>query len=127
MRLKRGKSLRVTNQKIQSQFGIRGIILGAAGFEGLPVLGQRQRVDREEDEEVVLLKRIDDRPLGQLKSNGDGPTKALQQGFRPFIDAPDLVGNATEFALLFTGGLKTDVVFGVRPVDANIGRKSLRV
>src|ERR1019366_3166055 len=63
LRLERRKSLWVTHQKIQSQFGIGGIVLGPAGLESLAILGKRQRVDRKEYQEVVFLKCIDDRPF----------------------------------------------------------------
>ena len=38
----------VAHQKIQGKFGISGIILGAAGFEGFAILGQGRRVDGKE-------------------------------------------------------------------------------
>ena len=89
-------------QQIQGKFGIGGIVLGAAGFEGLTILGQGRRVDRKEHEEVVLLQRVDNRALGQFQSNRDGAAEALVQRLRPLIDGRHPVGNAIEFARLVT-------------------------
>jgi hypothetical protein len=55
LRLERRKSLWVMHQKIQSHFGIGGIVLGPARLESLAILGKRQRVDRKEYQEVVFL------------------------------------------------------------------------
>ena len=98
LRLQRGKSLWVSHEKIQGQFGIGGIVLGATGFEGLTVLGQGRRVDGKEHQEVVLLQRVDNWALGQFQSNGDGTAEALAQRLRPLIDVRHPVGNAIEFA-----------------------------
>ena len=58
----------MAQQQIERELGIGGIVLGAAGVEGLAVLGQGRRIDREEHEEVIVLQRVDDRSLGELKS-----------------------------------------------------------
>src|SRR6516162_3357344 len=64
LRPERCKSLWVAYQKVQSQFGIRGIVLGTAGLEGLAILGKSQWVDRKEHQKVVLLQCIDYRSFG---------------------------------------------------------------
>jgi hypothetical protein len=69
LRLQRGKSLRVSHEKIQSKFGIGWIVLGAAGREGLTVLGQGQRVDGKEHKEVVFLQCVDDRTLSAVEQD----------------------------------------------------------
>lgn len=121
LRLKRRKSLPVAHQQIQSQLGIGRIVLGSAGLERFAIFGQGQRIAWKEHEEVILLERVDNRPLGQCKSNRDGSTKALVQRFGPFIDACNLMGNAIELALIVIGRLQADVVLGICPIDADIG------
>src|ERR1700674_137563 len=125
LRLQRRKSLWMSQQKIEGKFGVGGIVLGPAGLEGFAILGQSRWVDWKEHEEVVLLQRVDDRALGQFKSNRDGAAKALVQRLRPFIDAGHLVGNAVELASIVTGYLKADVMLGIRPIDANVGRERM--
>ena len=90
------------------------------GFEGLKILGQGRRLDRNEHKEVVLLQRVDNGALGQFHSNGDGTAEALAQRVRPLIDGRHSVGNAIEFARLVTRGLQANVMLGIRPIDADI-------
>ena len=125
LRMKRFEPLRVVQQQIESHFGIGRIVLGPTGLEGDTILCQRRWVDWKEHEEVVLLKRIDDRAFGQFKGNRNPAAKSLIQGFRPFIDAGHLVRNAGELALIAASSLQTDVVLGIAPIDADIGRKWL--
>jgi hypothetical protein len=65
----------------------------------------------------------DDRPLGQLKGNRDWATIAPVQRRRPLVNACYLVGDAVELVIGITNGLQANVVLGICPVDADIGRE----
>jgi len=61
--------------------------------------------------------------LGQLKGNRDWATISLVQRLRPLVNACCLVGDAGEPVLSITRCLQADVVLGICPVDADIGRE----
>lgn len=108
-------------QQIQGELRIGGVILGSTGFEGFAVLRQHRRIDWEEDEEVVLLQRLHERPLGQLQRDGDGAAEALVHRACPLLDSIDPMRQAIKLWLLAIGGLQTDVVLRIGPIDADEG------
>jgi hypothetical protein len=48
----------MTHDKIEGKFGVGGVILGPAGLERNPILGQGRWVEGQEHEEVVLLQCV---------------------------------------------------------------------
>src|ERR1700737_5648189 len=58
----------VPDQDIELIFCVGGIILGMARGKGFAVFRQRCGIDREEDQEVVLLQCVDDRPFRELEA-----------------------------------------------------------
>ena len=122
LRLERLENIAVMEEQLQGVFRIGGIILCSTGFESLAVLRQCGRVDWKEYEEIVLLQRIDDGSFGQFQCHGDGATETLVHRGSPFLDAVHGMWELTKFSLLAVGGLQTNVVLGVRPIDANEGR-----
>ena len=62
--LEAGELVRMAEEKLEGKLGVGGVVLGAAGGEGLAVAGEGLGLDGEEHEEVVLEERGDDRPLG---------------------------------------------------------------
>src|SRR5690242_5290202 len=91
-------------------------------MEGLPVLSQSRRIDREEHQERVALQGIHQRSLGEFKANGDGPSaEALTQPLGPLRDRLGTVHQDARFTLVATGGQQTYVMFAVGPVDADDG------
>jgi hypothetical protein len=109
-------------QKIECELGIGGIILRPAWGEHLAVLGECGGMEGKQHEELVLAKRIDDRPLGELKDDRDGPAaEALAQRPGPFVDHFGPVLELKGFARLAGGDLQTQIVFAVGPVQADEG------
>ena len=121
MGIERSQALTVVHQQFKCMLGVGRIVLGAAGLECFAVLRQGRRIDRKEHEEVVLLQRIDQGPLGQLQRDGDGTAESLPHRDRPLVDRIDLVFDARELASLAVCTLQTDVVLLVGPVDADEG------
>src|SRR5262249_1738966 len=94
---------------------------GATGFEGFAVLRQHRRIDGEEHEKVVLLQRIHERPLGQLQRDGNGAAESLAHRACPSLDSIDPMRKAIKLSLRAVGGLQTDVILRISPIDADKG------
>ncbi len=66
----------MVQQQIERQFRIGRIVLGPTRLECLAISGQRQRVDRKEHEEIILLQCGNNWPPGQFEGNRDRATEA---------------------------------------------------
>jgi hypothetical protein len=62
----------MAEQELEGELGVGGVVLGAASGEGCAVASESFGLDGEQDEEVVLEERGDDRSLAELDANGDG-------------------------------------------------------
>ena len=67
----RRELLAVANEELEGDRGVGRVVLGAARGEGAAVLRERAGVDGEDDEDVVLEQRRDDRAVGELEADGD--------------------------------------------------------
>jgi hypothetical protein len=82
--------------------------------------GEGLGLDREDDEEVMLEERGDDRPLAELDANGDGSaTKPGAEFAGPVTEGGWGTGNDGALALGGAGRAEADVVLPVCPVDAD--------
>jgi hypothetical protein len=107
-------------QELELEFGVRGIIFGAAGGESLAVPCEGEGIDGEQDEELVFAQRGNHGPLIELQAYGDGVTaEALAQGSDPGIDCFRGMVEATGLACGGVSGLETESMFGIGPVDAD--------
>ena len=59
-------------QQFELPFGIREVIFGSTGRQGLAIPCQRQRIDREEGEKVILAKGRDHGSFGEFETDGNG-------------------------------------------------------
>ena len=101
-----------------------GAVLGPAGREGFAILRQRQGIDREEGQKVIRAPGGDQGAFVEFETDGYGLAGAprAQRG-DPHVDG---LGGVLELkALTFCGAssLKTNIMFGIRPVDPNKGSK----
>ena len=69
--LEAGELVGVSEQELQSELGVGGVVLGAAGGERRAVASEGLGLDGEEDEEVVLEQGRNDRTLAELDADGD--------------------------------------------------------
>src|SRR6185437_7680905 len=121
--MERMEPLRVAQHKLQRKLRIGGIVLGAAGLECHTILRQQAWVDREQDDEVVLLQCVDDRSTGEFERNGNRATEPRLQSLDPSINLVRLMREPAKFSRPTAAWLKTEVVLGVRPVQADLGSK----
>jgi len=93
-------------QEVERQFGVRGVVLGVAGGEGLAVAREGKGIDGKEHEEVVLAQDGDKRALIQFEADGDRLTlEPLAQGANPWIDGFWRVLDGGVLACVRAGGL----------------------
>jgi hypothetical protein len=114
----------VADEKFELILGIGGVILGMTWCEGFAVFRQRCRIDREQDQEIVLLQRIDQRPLGELQAHRHGPTlEAFSERASPLINGIGTMNQDVKLSRVGIGNLQADIVLPISPIDANKGRK----
>ena len=110
----------VPDEQFELILGIGGVILGMTWCEGLAIFRQRRRIDREQDQEIVLLQCVDERPLGELQAYRHGPTlKALSERASPLLDGVGTMNQDVKLSPLGVGNLQADIVLRIGPIDAN--------
>jgi hypothetical protein len=113
-------------QEFELEFGVRGVVLGVAGGEGLAVSREGKGMDGNEHEEVIRAQGGDKRAL--LKFEADGARLALEplaQGANPCIDGFWRGLDDGVLAFVRAGGLSAEIVFGIGPIAAEVGGKFL--
>ena len=124
--LERLQLVAMGQQQFELEFGIRGVVFGPARCEGFAIPRQRQRIDRKEDEKVILAQGRDHGPFGEFEADGHGLAfEPRTQRGDPRING--LRGVSELKALTFCGasGLETNIMFGICPVDPNKGSKGV--
>jgi len=65
--LKGRERIAMLEPEFKEEFGVRGVVLGLAGGEGLAIPRQHEGIEGQEHKEVVLAQRIDDGALLEFK------------------------------------------------------------
>jgi hypothetical protein len=74
-------------QAFQLELGVRGIVLGVAGGEGLAIPRQGEGIAGKEHEEVLLAPRRDEGALVECEAESHRfPFEPLAQGAHPRVD-----------------------------------------
>jgi hypothetical protein len=93
-------------QKLTLEFGVRGVVLGVAGGEGLTVSREGTGIDGKEHEEVILAQGGAKRALIKFEADGDWlALEPLAQGANPCIDGVCRVLGDGVLAFVRAGGL----------------------
>src|SRR5438132_3791758 len=107
-------------QQFQAHLRVRRIVLGSAGFKGLPVARGRRGVDRIEDKEWILQERVNEWSFGLLQTEGNLPSrKTLLQPSRPLHNGLGRVFQNGTFSLSCGAIIQTEGVPLARPINAN--------
>ncbi len=124
LRLERLQLIAMGEEQFELEFGIRGVVFGPAGRKGFTIPRQCQRIDREEDQKVILAQGGDQGTFGEFEADGNGLTaEPRAQRSDPRLNG---LGGVIELkALTFCGAssLETNIMFGICPVDPNKGSK----
>jgi hypothetical protein len=120
---KRGALVAVCEEECALECGSGGVVCGPAGGKRFTVLGQGERIDGKEHEEIILAQGGDNGPFIQLKTHRNGlSVEPRAQGLDPRVDRFRAVLEHQKLSSLRASGLEADIVFGVSPVEANTGR-----
>ena len=104
--------------------GVGGVVCGPARGEGVALPRQRQGMDREEDEQVILAQGGDQGACGACETEGHGLTvEPRAPRGDPCVDGRGGVLELEAFPLCGASRLEAPVMCGIRPVDPNKGRK----
>jgi hypothetical protein len=99
------------------------IRFGPARLEGLTVLREGQRIDRIQDQEVVLEKGIGDGSPGLFQGNGHAASfKALPQLLGPLVQGFGALLQSRRLAISPAGGFEAGHVKLIGPIQTNPGR-----
>ena len=126
LRREGGQLVAMGQQQFELEFGIGGVVFGPAGGKGFAIPRQRQRIDGEEDEKVILAQGGDQGPFVEFEADGHGlAVEPCAQRGDPRVNG--LRGVLELKALPFCGAsrLETPIMFGIRPVDPHKGRKGV--
>jgi hypothetical protein len=108
-------------------FGVRRVVLGLAGREGVPVPREGEGDDGPADEAGLRAQRGDEGARGALATEGQGwPLEPRAPGAHPRIEGVGLVVGDAERMCLGASGLHAALVCGLRPVEADEGRQRRR-
>src|SRR2546425_1670783 len=124
--LERLQLVAMGKEEFELEFSIRGVIFGPAGRKGFTIPRQRQGIDREEDEEVVLAQGGDQRPFVKFKA--DSKRLAMEPCAQRGDPRVNGLGRVLELKALPFGGarsLEAPIMFGISPVDPDKSRKGV--
>jgi hypothetical protein len=124
LRIERLQLVAMGEPQCELECGVRGVVFGSAGREGFAIPRQRQGIDREEDQKVILAQGGDQGALVEFKTDGYGlAVEPHAQRGNPRVDG---LGWVLELAVFTFGGashLEAPIMCGISPVDPNKGRK----
>jgi hypothetical protein len=110
----------VSKQAFELEFGISGVIFRVAGGEGLAVPGEGERMNREQDEELVFAQCGAQGPLVEFQAHSDRlASKALAKGTDPLGNGCGSVGQNPALSFVGVSGLEAEIMLGIGPVDAD--------
>ena len=72
LRLERLQLVAMGEQQCELEGGVRGVVFGPAGREGFAIPRQRQRIDGEEDQKVILAQGGDQGAFVEFEADGHG-------------------------------------------------------
>ena len=126
LRLEPRQRVAMGEEQCELECGVRGGVLRSAGRKGFALPRQRQRLDREEDEKVILAPGRDQGAFGECEAEGTGLTaESRAEWGDPRVEG--LRGVLALQALPFGSArhLETNIMFGICPVDPNTGCKGV--
>ena len=110
-------------QQFELQFSVAGIVFSPTRGEGFAVPRQGQRINREEDQKVILAQGEDQRTFVQFEADSHGLTvKTRTQCGGPRVDSLGRVLKLEALSFCSASRLEASIMFGICPVDANKSR-----
>jgi hypothetical protein len=121
-----GQLVTVFEEQFDLECGVGRVIFGPARGTRFAVLGHGEGIDGKEHEELILAQRRHDGPFLAFQAHGKRRTvEPRTQALDPRVDHLRSVVEAQQLPVRRAAGLSTDIVFGIRPVEADTRRKCL--
>src|SRR5262245_10942333 len=127
LRAQRRELVTMSEQQLERDLGVRSIVLGMARRESAAVLSEHVRIDRKQNEEVVLGERRDDWAAGKLQRHGNASSpEALLESTGPSLDRGRTMFDDSALETLQPGHVEADVVLAICPIEPDEGSKDHR-
>ena len=124
--LERLQLVAMGKEEFELEFSIRGVIFGPAGRKGFTIPRQRQGIDREEDEKVILAQSGDQGPFVQFEADSHGlAVEPRAQRGDPRVNGLGRVLKLKVLTFCGASRLEAPIMFGISPVDPNKSRKGV--
>jgi hypothetical protein len=118
-----GELVAVCEEDCDLECGIGGGICGPARGKRFAVLGDGERMDRKEPEEIIVVQRGHEGPCREFQAHRDGLSmESCAEGLDPGVKRFRTLCKAQKLPLCGASGLEADIVCRIRPVEANKGR-----
>src|SRR5262249_488981 len=113
-------------QQFELQCGVGGIIFGSAGSEGFTISRDRQRMNREKHQKVILAQGKDERPFVEFEADSHGlAMKPCPQRSDPRVDGLRRVLKLEGLPFCRASRLEAPIMLGICPVEANKSSKGV--
>src|SRR5262249_38551471 len=110
----------MAEEEIECEFGVGGIVLRAAHCERLAVPRERERVNREQHEDIVFEECGNERSLFALQADREGPPRESRTQVRcPAANRSGSMLERESLELLRPCGAQANGVLLVGPVDSD--------
>jgi hypothetical protein len=124
LRMERLQLVAMGEQQCELECGVRGGVFGAAGREGVAIPRQRQGIEREEDQKVILAQGEDKGAFVEFETDGYGlAVEPRAQRGDPRVDGLGGVLELEAFTFCGASRLEAPIMFGISPVDTHKGCK----
>jgi hypothetical protein len=124
--LERRQLVAMGQQQCEWEFGLRRVVFGPAGRQGCAIPRQRQRIDRKEDEKVLLGQGRDHGPWGKVEADGHGwAVEPRTPRGAPRINGLRGVSELQALTVCGARSLETHIMVGICPVDPTTGSKGV--
>ena len=126
LRIERLQRVAMGKPQCEREGGICGVVLGPTRCEGFARPRQRQRIDGEEGQKVLLSHGGDQGPLVACEADGKGwAVEPRAQRADPRVDSLGRVREDKVLSFRGASRLQADIMFAIGPVDTDEGSKFL--
>ena len=104
-----------------------GVVFGPTGRQGFAIPRQRQWIEGEEDQKVILAQGEDQGAFVAFQADRHGlAVEPRAQCDDPRVDGLGRVIELAAFTFCGARSLEANIMFGIRPVDTHKGSKCVR-
>src|SRR5262249_14827971 len=126
LRMERRQRVALGEQQCEWEGGVRGVVCGPARRAGVAIPRERQGMEREEDQKVILAQSGNNGTFVACETERHGlAVEPRAQRGAPGVDGLGGVRELEAFTLCGTSRLEAPIMLGIGPVDPNKSRKGV--